>query len=89
MTIPGCALSPSGLYEAGNVLLLLQAGRTAMLRRGERSSPGRWQSSGNVVTVSTDEERLVFDYAGDRLIPREWDRRSWGARGPGTLVRQK
>jgi hypothetical protein len=89
MTIPGCALSPSGHYEGRNVVLLLQAGRTAMLRRGERSSPGRWQSSGNVVTVSTDEERLVFDYAGDRLIPREWDRRSWGAQGPGNLVRQK
>jgi putative hemolysin len=89
MTIPGCALSPSGQYEGRNVLLLLQAGRTAMLRRGERSLLGRWHSSGNVVTVSTELERLVLDYAGDRLIPREWDRGFWGAQGPGTLVRQK
>ncbi len=51
--------------------------------------PGTWQTSGGVVTVSTERERLVFDYAGDRLIAREWDRNIWGAQGPGTLVRQK
>jgi len=32
MTIPGCELSPVGVYEARNVVLLLQAGNTAMLR---------------------------------------------------------
>jgi putative hemolysin len=89
MTIPGCELSPTGQYEGRNVVLLLQAGRTAMLRRGERSLLGSWQSSGNVVTVSTELERLVLDYAGDRLIAREWDRTYWGAQGPGTLLRQK
>jgi hypothetical protein len=51
--------------------------------------PGTWQSSGNAVTLTIERERLVFDYAGDRLIAREWDRRFWGAQGPGTLVRQK
>jgi putative hemolysin len=92
MTIPGCARSPVGLYETRNVLLVLQAGagRTAVLSAGDSGlMPGTWQSSGNAVTVSTERERLVFDYAGDRLIAREWDRRIWGEQGPGTLVRQK
>jgi hypothetical protein len=31
----------------------------------------------------------VLEYAGDRLVPREWDRKIWGAAGPGTLLRQK
>lgn len=93
ITIPGCALSPVGVYEARSLMLVLQAGSTAMLRAAYPASaslaPGTWQSSGNVVTVSTEKERLVFDYAEDRLIAREWDRRIWGAAGPGTLVRQK
>jgi putative hemolysin len=91
MTIPGCARSPTGLYEASNVLLVLEAGsgRTAILRQERRVMPGTWQGSGSVVSVSTERERLVFDYAGDRLIAREWDRRFWGEQGPGTLLRQK
>ena len=94
MTIPGCALSPVGMYETRNVRLVLQAGRTAMLRTGyseiggQSLVPGTWESSGNVVTVSTDLERLVFDYAGDRLVARQWDRKAWGPAGPGTLLRQ-
>jgi hypothetical protein len=102
MTIPGCALSPVGLYETAasggagrRVTLVLEAGRMAMLRTAYASSeslylvPGRWGSSGSVITVSTEQERLVFDYTGDRLIAREWDRKLWGASGPGTLSRQK
>jgi putative hemolysin len=92
MTIPGCARSPVGLYETRNVLLVLQAGaaRTAVLSAaGSGLMPGTWQSAGNAITVSTERERLVFDYAGDRLIAREWDRRIWGEQGPGTLLRQK
>lgn len=94
MTIPGCAFTPVGLYETGEVLLVLQAGRSAVLRSvhsgGSLASVlGTWQSTGKVVTVSTAEERLVFDYAGDRLVPREWDRRLWGEKGPGTLLRRK
>jgi hypothetical protein len=95
MTIPGCALSPVGMYETRDVVLVLQAGRTAMLRTaysaigGQSLVPGTWESSGNVVTVSTEHERLVFDYTGDRLIARAWDRKAWGAAGPGTLLRQR
>jgi putative hemolysin len=105
MTIPGCALSPVGTYEtrlaaAGgggerNVTLLLDAGHGAMLSTVFSASPsrylapGRWEGSGDVVTVSTEHERLVFDYTGDRLVAREWDRRIWGEAGPGTLLRQK
>jgi putative hemolysin len=95
MTIPGCALSPVGVYEARNVMLVLQAGRTAMLTTSHAGVanrylvPGRWESSGNIVTVSTESERLVFEYAGDRLVARDWDRRMWGDAGPGTLPRRQ
>jgi putative hemolysin len=94
MTIPGCELSPVGVYEARNVVLLLQAGNTAMLRTYSADASrylmaGTWTRSGSVVTVSTEPERMVLEYAGDRLIPREWDRKIWGAAGPGTLMRQK
>ena len=94
MTIPGCELSPIGLYEARNVVLLLQAGNTAMLRTYSADASryltaGTWTRSGSVVTVSTEPERLVLEYAGDRLVPREWDRKVWGAAGPGPLMRQK
>ena len=94
MSIPGCELSPIGLYEARNVVLLLQAGNTAMLRTYSADASrylmaGTWTRSGSVVTVSTEPERMVLEYAGDRLIPREWDHKIWGAAGPGTLIRQK
>jgi putative hemolysin len=100
MTIPGCALSPVGLYETAGggerrVTLVLEAGRVAMMRTAYSRSdglylvPGNWRSSGSVVTVSTDLERLVFNYTGDRLIAQEWDRKLWGATGPGTLSRQR
>ena len=94
MTIPGCELSPVGVYEARNIVLLLQAGSTAMVRTYTSDASrylmaGTWTRSGSVITVSTEPERLVFDYAGDRLVPRDWDRKVWGAAGPGTLVRQK
>ena len=100
MTIPGCALSPVGLYETAGggerrVTLVLEAGRVAMMRTAYSGSdglylvPGNWKSSGSVVTVSTELERLVFNYTGDRLVAREWDRKLWGASGPGTLSRQR
>jgi putative hemolysin len=100
MTIPGCALSPVGLYESTGggerrVTLVLEAGRVAMMRTAYSRSdglylvPGNWNRSGSVVTVSTDLERLVFNYTGDRLVAREWDRKLWGGTGPGTLARQR
>jgi putative hemolysin len=105
MTIPGCALSPVGLYEttqpAGRgglerrVTLVLEAGRVAILSTSYAGSesrylvPGRWGRSGSVLTVSTEHERLVFDYSGDRLVPREWNPKAWGGGGPGTLLRQR
>jgi putative hemolysin len=105
MEIAGCALSPVGTYQAKlpassggverNIVLVLNAGHGAMLStvfsgsEGRYLAPGKWESSGSVVTVSTDNERLVFDYTGDRLVPREWDRRTWGEAGPGTLLRQR
>jgi len=105
MTIPGCALSPVGTYRTTlaaasggaerNLTLALDAGHGAMLstaysgRPSHHLAPGKWESSGIVVTVSTEDGRLVFDYDGDRLVAREWDRGTWGEAGPGTLLRQK
>jgi uncharacterized protein len=94
MTIPGCELSPVGVYEARNIVLLLQAGSTAMVRTYSADASrylmaGTWTRSGSVITVSTEPERMVLEYAGDRLIPKEWDRKIWGAAGPGALMRQK
>jgi putative hemolysin len=95
MTIPGCALSPVGTYETtavSGMTLMLDAGHGAMLSSGRPNRylvPGKWETSGIAVTVSTEHERLVFDYAGDRLVTREWDRRTWGEAGPGTLLRRK
>lgn len=94
MTIPGCELSPVGLYEGRNIVVLLQAGGTAMLRTYSADASrylmaGAWTRSGSVITVSTEPERMVLEYAGDRLVPREWDRKIWGAAGPGALMRQK
>jgi len=94
MTIPGCELSPVGLYEARNMVLLLQAGSTAMVRTYSADASrylmaGTWSRAGSVITVSTEPERMVLEYAGDRLIPKEWDRKIWGAAGPGALMRQK
>jgi putative hemolysin len=104
MTIPGCALSPVGLYEAKvpaasggterYVTLVLDAGRVAMLSTAfaERSAhlvPGRWRIAKGVVTVTLEDQRLVFASEGDRLIAREWDREAWGAAGPGTLLRRR
>ena len=104
MTIPGCALSPVGLYETKlpeakgdgerNVTLVLDAGRVAMLSTASAGRPsdlvpGRWQSSGGVVTVTLADQRLSFSHAHDRLIARDWDRATWGAAGPGTLLRRR
>lgn len=94
MTIPGCELSPVGMYEGRNIVVLLQAGGTAMLRTYSADASrylmaGAWTRSGSVITVSTEPERMVLEYAGDRLVPKEWDRKIWGAAGPGALMRQK
>jgi putative hemolysin len=94
MTIPGCALSPVGAFAASSVTLVLNAAHGAMLTVFSGSAsrylvPGTWESSGNVVTVSTEHERLVFDFTGDRLVPREWDHKTWGKAGPGALLLRK
>jgi putative hemolysin len=95
MTIPGCALVPTGLYETRDATVVLGAGRVAMVSIASPAgsmrylAPGKWESAGTVVTVSTEAERLVFDYAGDRLIARQWDRKIWGEAGPGTLLRKR
>src|ERR1044071_7303330 len=74
MTIPGCELSPVGVYEGRNIVVLLQAGGTAMLRSYSADASrylmaGAWTRSGSVITVSTEPERQVLEDAGDPPRP--------------------
>ena len=75
------------------VSVVLQNDGTATVSSAVSGRPSRftvtgtWQQSGERVVVNTDLQRLVFDYAGNRLVAREWDRAAWGEAGPGTLQR--
>ena len=58
----------------------------------ERPSPrlaeGTWKRDGNRVTLDLGQRGpIVFQLAGDQLVPREWDRAEWGEKGPGALFR--
>jgi hypothetical protein len=51
---------------------------------------GSWQEDGREITVNLGgarPERIVFHRAGDFLSAREWDRVTWGEKGPGVLQR--
>lgn len=76
------------------VSVVLQSDGTATVSSAFSGRPSRftvtgtWEQSGERVVVNTDLQRLVFDYAGNRLVAREWDRAAWGEAGPGTLQRR-
>jgi len=64
---------------------------TAFSGRPSRSLvKGTWVRDGDRVAVNLDNGRtqLVFDYSGDRLVARDWDRSQWGDQGPGVLTRR-
>ena len=76
------------------VSVVLQNDGTATVSSAVSGRPSRftvtgtWEQKGDRVFVNTDLQRLVFDYAGNRLVAREWDRTAWGEAGPGTLQRR-
>ena len=76
------------------VSVVLQSDGTATVSSAISGRPSRftvtgtWEQNGARVVVNTDLQRLVFDYAGNRLVAREWDRTAWGEAGPGTLQRR-
>ena len=98
------AMNAAGTYAAvvpaasgggeRQVSVILQSDGTATVSSAVSGRPSRfsvtgtWEQSGERVVVNTDLQRLVFDYAGNRLIAREWDRAAWGEAGPGTLQRR-
>lgn len=52
---------------------------------------GSWKRSTDrllmVDLASVPPQRLVFQYGGELLVAKEWDRAVWGERGPGVLKR--
>ena len=76
------------------VSVVLQNDGTATVSSAVSGRPSRftvtgtWEQNGERVVVNTDLQRMVFDYAGNRLVAREWDRAAWGEAGPGTLQRR-
>lgn len=48
---------------------------------------GTWLRDGNRITLTLNQKQLVFQLAGDQLVPKEWDRAEWGEKGPGALFR--
>ena len=87
------ALVPSAGGER-QVSVVLQSDGTATVSSAVSGRPSRftvtgtWEQKGDRVVVNTDLQRMVFDYAGNRLVAREWDRTAWGEAGPGTLQRR-
>jgi hypothetical protein len=37
--------------------------------------------------VNLEKQAMVFQYAGELLLAKEWDRTLWGENGPGVLYR--
>ena len=57
---------------------------------GSAFALGKWTRDGGTIEIQLEEpraERLLFRRAGDDLLPREWDRTTWGEAGPGVLTR--
>ena len=51
---------------------------------------GKWKNDSGTIEIQLEEpraERIVFRRAGQDLLPREWDRETWGDAGPGVLTR--
>jgi len=71
------------------VTLWLQPAGTVVLETvdvGKERPPtigGRWSGTADEVTVQVDgqAEPLVFTIAGDRLVPKQWDRTLYGDSG--------
>jgi NlpE N-terminal domain len=80
---------PAADASARVVTLWLEPGGAATLETvyvGKPRTPaetGVWAASGDEVTVRLDgqSQPLVFTIAGDRLVPKQWDRTQYGDTG--------
>ena len=58
---------------------------------GEHFSEGKWQRAADgriFVDLTTEQKgRIVFLLSGDQLSAVDWNRASWGEKGPGVLYR--
>lgn len=93
MTDPKAA----GTNGGRDVSLMLDANRTATISSAVPGTPSRflvrgtWSREGTRVRldlVGQHTERIIFELRGDYLIPKEWDKKTWGDAGPGTLIRR-
>jgi hypothetical protein len=83
------ARTPAADASARVVTLWLQPGGVAALETvyvGKPRMPaenGVWSASGDEVTVRLDaqSEPLVYTIAGERLVPKQWDRTLYGESG--------
>lgn len=77
--------------------VMLMANRAAAITSAFSGQPnrffvqGKWDRIGNQVILSIAgprPERLVFEYVDGQLVAKDWDPRTWGSDGPGTLKKQ-
>lgn len=86
------AVLPAGSYGERHVRVTLNADGSGALsstlsdRPSRRLAEGTWLRDGSRITLTLDQKQIVFQLAGDQLIPKEWDRAEWDE-GPGALFR--
>jgi hypothetical protein len=88
------AISPAPAGGQRHVRVTLKAAGDAAVSTAFSNSStrgfaeGSWTRDGMRIAVHLDSQnRLVFQHAGEELIPEEWDRAVWGDEGPGVLIR--
>ncbi|HEV2430657.1 MAG TPA: copper resistance protein NlpE N-terminal domain-containing protein [Burkholderiales bacterium] len=102
LLLAGCAATELGTYEAVSPaasggarhvrITLRQHGAAAVTSAYSDQSnrffaEGTWQREGRIITVNLEKQAMVFQYAGELLLAKEWDRTLWGENGPGVLYR--
>ena len=102
LLLAGCAATEIGTYEAVSPaasggerhvrVTLRQDGAAAVTSAYSDQSnrffaEGTWQREGRIITVNLEKQAMVFQYASELLLAKEWDRTLWGENGPGVLYR--
>jgi NlpE N-terminal domain len=102
LLLAGCAATELRSYEAvlpaasggdHHVRVTLKQGGMAAVtsaysdRSNRFFAEGTWQREGRLITVNLEKQAMVFQYAGELLLAKEWDRTLWGDDGPGVLHR--
>ena len=89
----GYAALPKG--EQQQVRVWLKPGGAAAVQAAystsadEHFSEGSWRrlGDGRIVVDLATKDRIVFLLSGDQLSAIDWNRASWGEKGPGVLYR--